>query len=93
MGRERARIAKRLEENPVVECNKIQMKFYPELFSKFEETKDPRHHSYIEYSNKELLGTLYYKSLAEIESMQAMTREFNDDKVVSNLYRFMERTP
>ena len=86
MGREKARIAKRLEKNPVVECNRIQKKFYPELFSKFEQTKDPRHSSYIEYSNKEMLGTLYYKALAEIESMQAMTREFNADKVVENLY-------
>ena len=89
MGREKARIAKRLEKNPAVECNRIQRKFYPELFSKFEKTKDPRHGSYIEYSNKEMLGTLYYKALAEIESMQAMTREFNTDKVVNNLYHFM----
>lgn len=36
-----------------------------------------------------MLGTLYYKALTEIESMQAMTREFNDDKVVGNLYHFM----
>lgn len=89
MGRERARIAKRLEKNPVAECNRIQQKFYPELFPKFSEVKDPRHSSYIEYSNREMLGTLYYKALAEIESMQAMTREFNDDKVVSNLYQFL----
>lgn len=41
MGRERARIAKPLEKNPAVECNRIQKKFYPELFSKFEQTKDP----------------------------------------------------
>ena len=33
MGREKERIAKRLEKNPVVECRKIQMKFYPELFA------------------------------------------------------------
>ena len=89
MGRERARITKRLEKNPAVECNRIQRKFYPELLSKFEKTKDPRHSSYIEYSNKEMLGTLYYKALAEIESMQEMTREFNSDKVVNNLYHFM----
>lgn len=89
MGRERARIAKRLEKDPVVECNRIQKKFYPEFFSKFEQTKDPRHSSYIEYSNKEMLGTLYYKALAEIESMQAMTREFNEDRIVSNIYRFL----
>lgn len=91
MGREKERIAKRLEKNPVVECRKIQMKFYPELFSRFEETKDPRHSSYIEYSNKEMLGTLYYKALAEVESMRAMSREFNSDKIVSNLYWIMGR--
>ena len=91
MGREKERIAKCLEKNPVVECRKIQMKFYPELFSRFEETKDPRHSSYIEYSNKEMLGTLYYKALAEVESMRAMSREFNSDKIVSNLYWLMGR--
>lgn len=91
MGREKERIAKRLEKNPVVECRKIQMKFYPELFSRFEETKDPRHSSYIEYSNKEMLETLYYKALAEVESMRAMSREFNSDKIVSNLYWLMGR--
>lgn len=89
MGREKARAAKRLEKNPVAECNKIQKKFYPELFFRFGETKDPRNNSYTEYSNREMLGILYYKALAEIESMQAMTRDFNDDKVVGNLYRFI----
>lgn len=89
MGREKERIAKRLEKNPVVECNKIQKKFYPELFSKFSKVKEPRHSSYIKYSSKEMLGTLYYKGLGEVESMRAMTREFNHDKVANNLYHFM----
>lgn len=89
MGREQERIAKRLEKNPVAECNKIQKRFYGELFSRFEGTKDPRHSSYIEYSNKEMLCTLYYKSLAEVESMRAMGREFNGDKIISNLYWLM----
>ena len=89
MNRERARIAKKREQNPVVECNKIQQRFYPELFSKFAEVKDPRHSSYIEYDCKIMLGTVYYKGIAGISSMQGMTREFNDEVVVSNLYRFM----
>ena len=50
MSRERDRIAKKMEKNPVVECNKIQKKFYPELFKKFEQITDPRNKSYIEYS-------------------------------------------
>ena len=89
MSREQERIRKKLENNPVVECNKIQKKFCPELFSMFGEVADPRHQSYIEYSARTMLGTLYYKSIAGISSMQEMTRTFNDEKVCKNLYGFM----
>lgn len=89
MSRERDRIAKRLEKNPVQECNRIQKKFYPELFSKFEQVTDPRHRSYIKYSSREMLGTVYYKGIAGISSMQGMTREFNNETVAGNLYSFM----
>ena len=90
MSRERDRIAKRMEKNPVAECNKIQKKFYPELFSKFNQITDPRHLSYTHYSSKVMLGTLYYKGIAGLSSMQGMTREFNEEAVVRNLYRFMD---
>lgn len=89
MNREQQRIRKKLEKNPIVECNKIQKKFYPELFSEFEKIDDPRHQSYINYSAKTMLGTLYYKSIAGIQSMQEMTRSFNDEMVCKNLYSFM----
>ena len=89
MSREHDRIVRRMEKNPVVECNKIQTRFYPELFSKFNQVADPRHESYIEYSSKVILGTLYYKGIAGISGMREMTREFNDETVVKNLYRFM----
>ena len=89
MSRERDRIAKRMERNPVAECNKIQKKFYPELFMKFGQVIDPRHSSYIDYSSKVMLGTVYYKGIAGISSMQEMTRAFNDETVAGNLYRFM----
>lgn len=89
MSRERDRIAKRLEKNPARECNRIQKKFYPELFSKFEKVADPRHSSYIKYSSREMLGTVYYKGIAGISSMQGMTREFNNETVTANLYSFM----
>lgn len=89
MSREQQRIRKKLEKNPIVECNKIQNKFYPELFSMFEKVADPRHQSYIDYSARVMLGTLYYKSIAGIQSMQEMTRAFNDVMVCENLYSFM----
>ena len=39
MSREQDRIKKQLEKNPIVECNKIQKRFYPELFRRFELTE------------------------------------------------------
>ena len=89
MSREQDRVKKKLEKNPIIECNKIQQKFYPELFKRFTEVNDPRHQSYIEYSIKTMLGTLYYKCIGGISSMQEMTRKFNDESVVKNLYAFV----
>ena len=92
MSREKERIRKRLEKNPIAECNKIQRRFIPELFSMFDKVADPRHQSYIKYDTREMLGTMYYKCIGGISSMQGMTREFNNDNVVNNLYSFMNRT-
>lgn len=89
MGREQERIRKKLEKNPIVECNKIQNKYYPQLFSRFSDVKDPRNQSYIEYSVRVMLGTMYYKCIGGIPSMQEMTRRFNDGHVAENLYTFM----
>ena len=89
MSREQERARKKLEQNPIVECNRIQRKYYPELFSRFAKVKDPRNQSYIDYSVKTMLGTLYYKCIGGISSMQEMTRKFNDDRIVENLYSFL----
>ena len=89
MSREQKRIRRKLENNPVMECNKIRNRYCPDLFHDFAATKDPRNLSYTEYSNRELLGTVFYKGITGIESMQMMTYEFNREKVVENLYRFM----
>lgn len=89
MSREAERARKKLEKNPVAECNKIQKKFYPELFRRFADVNDPRNQSYTEYSAKVMLGTLYYKGIGGISSMQEMTRKFNDEITVENLYSFM----
>ena len=89
MSRKQERIQRKLENNPVVECNKIRNRYCPNLFRDFADTKDPRNQSYTEYSNDELLGTMFYKGIAGIESMQSMTYEFNRESVVQNLYQFM----
>lgn len=72
MSREQERARRSLEQNPIAECNRIQRKYYPELFSRFAKVKDPRNQSYIDYSTKTMLGTLYYKCIGGISSMQEM---------------------
>ena len=89
MSREQDRIKKKIEQNPIIECNKIQQKFFPELFHKFSTVKDPRHQGYIDYSARTMLGTLYYKCIGGLSSMQDMTRKFNDEAVVKNIYSFL----
>ena len=93
MRRKEQRAKKKLEKNPIRELNKIQNKYYSQLFWKFAQTKDPRHPSYITYTNRMMLGTLYYKGIAGIDSMQEMTDQFNDDGVSKNLPVFMGETP
>ena len=89
MGREQQRIRKQMEKNPVVECNRIQKRYAGNLFEDFSKTTDPRHSSYTDYSNKMLLGTLYYKGIAGISSMQSMTSEFNQKRIANNISRFL----
>ena len=89
MGRKEQRIKKKLEKNPVKELNKIQNRYYSQLFWKFAQTEDPRHPGYITYTNRMMLGTLYYKGIAGIGSMQEMTEKFNDETVSKNLSVFM----
>lgn len=89
MGRKEDRINGQLEKNPVVECNKIQQRFCPKLFKRFSETADPRHQSYVEYTNKVMLGSLYYKGIAGITSMNEMTYRFNKVNVVNNIRYFL----
>ena len=88
MGREQDRIRQKMEANPIEECNKVRQRHCPNLFGDFAATKDPRHPSYTDYSNKEMLGTMFYKGIAGIESMQSMTYEFNREEIVGNMYGF-----
>ena len=91
MGRKERRIQKKFEKNPIRELNKVQNRFYSQLFWKFSQTEDPRHPSYITYTNRMMLG-LYYKGIAGIDSMQEMTEKFNDEAVSKNLSVFMGET-
>lgn len=87
MGRKEARLAAPLEKNAAAECHRIQYKYMPKLQDYFSQTIDPRRSSYISYTNRMMLYTLYYKGIGGIISMQDMTTEFNKEKVAANIYR------
>ena len=87
MGREQERIRRKLENNPATECNKVRQKYCPGLFKDFAQTKDPRHLSYTEYTNDELLGTMFYKGIAGIESMQSRSMNILRDWIRKNCRR------
>ena len=44
----------------------VGQKYCPDLFRDFADTKDPRSLSYTDYSNKEMLGTMFYKGKRQI---------------------------
>lgn len=87
MGRLEDRIIAKKEKNSLVGLCKVQKKFIPELFGYFEETVDPRNPAYITYSNRVMLGQMYFKGIAGLVSMQGMTSCFNDEKIAKNLSR------
>lgn len=89
MGRKEKRKAAKKEKNSLIEICRIQKKFIPDLFDLFEDTCDPRNSAYITYSNRVMLGQMYFKGIAGLESMQSMTEEFNDKQVSTNLSRLM----
>jgi hypothetical protein len=89
MGRKEDRATRALEKNPIEACNKVQRRFCPDLFSQFGQTNDPRHQSYITYTNRTMLGQIYYKGIAGITSMQDMTDKFNKPQIVENMATYM----
>ena len=89
MGRKETRLAAALERNPIGACNKVQKKYIAPLMEWFSQTKDPRHQSYITYSNTVMLSQIYYKGIIGIESMQGMTQAFNTDIAGQNMYGFI----
>lgn len=89
MGRKEERKAAKKESNAVAELCKVQRKYLPELFKWFENTADPRNPFYIKYSNRMMLGQIYFKGIAGIASMQGMTQAFNNKTVSQNLSLLM----
>ena len=89
MGRKEDRAMRALEKNPIETCNNVQRRYCPDLFDRFGQTDEPRHQSYITFTNRTMLGQIYYKGIAGITNMQDMTDKFNNQQIVDNIATFM----
>jgi len=64
---------------------KVIHHFFPELLSLLKRVEDPRHQSYVIYSNHVLLMTRILSSIFYINSMRSTSEEFNDETVIENI--------
>ena len=87
MGRRENRNKRKLEDNPVVELNKIIQRFYPELNKDFSSAKDCRNESYITYPIGLMLNSVFYKNAAGIETMQQYNEKGLSETFVKNVCR------
>lgn len=86
MSRLDIRAARNLEKNPINAIDDIKNKYLPDLYDMFGGINDPRDKRYITYSSKAMLSQLFFKNIAGITSMQAMTDAFNNENTVSRIY-------
>ena len=89
MGRKQDHKAAKREANVVAELCRVQKKYILELFDLFESTPASRNQSYITYTNRMMLGQMFFKGIAGIASIQGMTQAFNDKKISKNLSLLM----
>jgi len=59
--------------------------FFPHLADMFNQMNDPRHPSYIVYSQAALIMMILMKWNSAIISMRGMTKQFNTEEAIDNL--------
>ena len=64
---------------------RIQNHFFPDFMGWLNKMKDPRHQSYIWYSQAVLVTEVLLKCLCGLVTMRAMTRDFNTGAFIRNL--------
>ena len=67
------------------ELVKVIRHFFPDLISLLMRVEDPRHQSYVIYSNHVLLMTRILSSIFYINSMRSTSAEFNNDTSIENI--------
>ena len=71
---------------------KVVDHFFPHFANMLNQMNDPRHPSYITYSQSALILLTIMKYVCGINSMRGMTRQFNTDHVISSLSHLCNMT-
>ena len=66
--------------------------FFPHLSGMLNRMDDPRHQSYITYSQSALIMLVLMKYVCGVDSMRGMTREFNTEEAIRNLSYLCKQT-
>ena len=68
-------------------CLLVQVirRFFPKLCEALNEVRDPRHQSYITYSNRVIMVTRILSAIFYISSMRKASEEFNSSMVIKNI--------
>ena len=82
----KVKVAEKIKNNsPFASFANVVRHFFPNLTDWLDGIDDPRHPSYIKYSQGILCGSLIMKDICGLESMQAMNKTFMMDEARGNL--------
>ena len=82
----KVKVAEKIKNNsPFASFANVVRHFFPNLTDWLDGMDDPRHASYIKYSQGILCGSLIMKDICGLESMQAMNKTFMMDESRGNL--------
>jgi hypothetical protein len=81
------------EENFFFGMIKTAVHFFPRLWKKLSNVKDPRYQKRITYGILVMLMTGILKNAAGLKSMRQMDRAFNTDECIENVYRALGLEP
>lgn len=84
MKRSDIRKLKEKEPNALIEFMKTEKHYFKDLQDDLKKIRDPRHQSYITYGIEEIIHPLIMKNVCNLQSMQAMTNQFNDEVIIKN---------
>lgn len=83
---------KKQRDKGIADFIQIQHHFFKDLNAGLNEMTDPGNHSYITYSQQDLVWTGILKNICGVESMRRMNEKFNEETCIETLF-FLAQDP